>query len=112
MAYPDSLLVTRPGKGATSADDVFTPGGDSVIYDDGCDFQDDPAELTTERDGEPDYPRKAVVFLKDETRLRYLRLKDRAKVILGADGTVVEGRIDGIRQLDGRVTIGDLKWPT
>jgi hypothetical protein len=112
MAYPDSLVVTRPGAGATDANDVFAPGAATTVYDDGCDFQDHPTELTRERGGDPSYPRKAVAFLEDETKAKDVRLNDQAAVTLGSDGTVAKGRIIGIRKLDGRVEIGDLTWPT
>lgn len=112
MAYPDTLQVTRPGAGTTDANDVFAPGTPTVIYDDGCDFQDHPTEMKRARDGDPAYPEKAVAYLKDESKAKDLRLDDHATVTLGADGTVVEGRIVGIRKLDGRIEIGDMKWPT
>lgn len=112
MPYPDSLVVTRPGAGTTGTDDVFVPGVATTIYNDGCDFQDEQEELTRGQDGQPSYPRQAVVFLEDETKAKDLRLNDEAQVTLGADATVVTGRITGIRKLDGSFTMGDLKWPT
>lgn len=112
MAYPDSLKVTRPGAGTTDVNDVFAPGVPTVIYDGGCDYQDAPTELTRDRDGDPNYPRKAVAYLRDESKTKDLQLNDHTTVTLGADGTVVEGRIIGIRKLDGRIEIGDLTWPT
>jgi len=104
--FPDTLLITRPGAGSTSATDVYTPGTASQIYSDGADVQDVGTKVRRDLEGTPLRDAEAVAFLEDETKLGSIRVGDDAKVTF-ADESVRYGEVMGFRKLDGKLF---LKW--
>ena len=110
MSYPHDLRIFSQATGSHAADDTFSPGEESDVYDDRADVQDGPIELERNPDGRPfteadpirGVRADAVAFLKDETKLDQIQLEQYA-VVTWEDGSTSEAMVVGTRRLDGKV---------
>jgi hypothetical protein len=111
MDWPHKLRIARataPGGGSQSDDGVWSDNAgqddDTVVYDSLADVQD--AGKTLERDnlGSPSNPSTAIAFLKDEKKIKDIKVGDVAE-ITWEDGTKDKATVIRIRRIDGALAL-------